>query len=44
VGQDAPLILFVRMLLRFSVEDLAYVEDLVPPGVPDPPYNPDPPR
>jgi len=29
---------------RISVEDLAYVEDLVPPGVPDPPYNPDSPR
>jgi len=23
---------------------MAYVEDLVPPGVPDPPCNPDPPR
>src|SRR6516225_7236319 len=27
-----------------SVEDLAYVEDLVPPGVPEAPGNPDPPR
>jgi len=26
------------------VEDLAFVEDLVPQGVPKAPYNPDPPR
>jgi len=26
------------------VEDMVYVEDLVPPGVPKAPYNPDPPR
>src|SRR5689334_11760039 len=30
--------------LRFSVEDMAYVEDLVPPGVPKAPHNPDPPH
>jgi len=30
--------------VRISVEHMAYVEDLVPPGVPDPPCNPDPPR
>jgi len=29
---------------RISVEDMAYVEDLVPPGVPEVPYNPDPPH
>ncbi len=29
---------------RISVEDMACEEDLVPPGVPKAPHNPDPPR
>src|SRR5213083_1271246 len=29
---------------RFNVEDLAYAEDPVPPGAPDPPHNPEFPR
>ena len=29
---------------RNSVEDMAYVEHPVPPGVLNPPHNPDPPR
>jgi len=29
---------------RISVEDMAYVEDLVLQGVPEAPHNPDPPR
>jgi len=29
---------------RISVEDSAFVEDPVPPGVPDAPHNPNPPH
>ena len=29
---------------RINVEDRASKEDLVPPGVPEAPHNPDPPR
>jgi hypothetical protein len=43
-GRFVPLSDLSRVSARISVEDLAFAEDLVPPGVPEAPHNPNPPR